>query len=111
MTSIIYNAGSHLSRARLLLRLRRERFDGLICLMRIARRGRRLLRDKLYFKLAGIKRFFCAQGWLVAHDVSEGAALPRLTHVTDIFFEQACRLRHGCVAGGERQGPTANRRT
>lgn len=31
---ITHKAGSHLSRARLLLRLRRERFDGLIAIQR-----------------------------------------------------------------------------
>jgi ADP-heptose:LPS heptosyltransferase len=83
---IIYKAGSHLSLARLLLRLRLEKFDSLIYLIRIAPGGRRLLRDKLYFKLAGIKRFFCMQGNGVAHEISEVSALPRLPHMTDIIL-------------------------
>jgi len=85
---IVYSAGSHLSLARLLLRLRFERFDCLIYLVRSAQGGRRLLRDKLYFKLAGIKRLFCMQGGLGSHGISKGSCLPRLPHVTDIFLSR-----------------------
>ncbi|MBN2108334.1 MAG: glycosyltransferase family 9 protein [Deltaproteobacteria bacterium] len=85
---ILYSAGSQLSLVRLLLRLRHEKFDGLIYLIRITHGGRRLFRDKLYFKLAGIKRFFCLQGGANPYEISSGSVLPRMPHVTDIFLSR-----------------------
>ena len=55
---ILYPVGNPRALFRLLFRLRKEKFDSLVYLIRAHEKIRRIRRDRLYFGLAGINRLF-----------------------------------------------------
>ncbi|MBU4273703.1 MAG: glycosyltransferase family 9 protein [Planctomycetes bacterium] len=85
---IFYPVGNLTAMARLLLRIRSGKFDSLVYMVRATANDRRVLRDKRFFRLAGIKRVLGTQGLPVAPEISKARCLPRLPHVTDTLLRR-----------------------
>ncbi|MGB7924614.1 MAG: glycosyltransferase family 9 protein [Pyrinomonadaceae bacterium] len=68
---------------KLLLRLRRERFDTLVYLAPCQRTPRQVRRDLLFFRAAGIRRFIGHQGFAPYPPRVEGQPLPLLEREAD----------------------------
>lgn len=83
---IVYPVGKPLIIARLLLQLRIRRFDLLIYLIRRVEGPWRVQRDKLFFRLAGIKRFIGMQGICKRPTKSSSNPMTVVPHVADTIL-------------------------
>ena len=83
---IVYPVGKPLVLARLFLQLRSRKFDSLVYLIRAYVDDRRILRDKLFFKLAGIKRYIGMQEFSNSPTYSLGSPMPAVPHVADTLL-------------------------
>lgn len=85
---IVYPVGSRLALAKLLLRLRRAKFDCLAYLIRCDEKGRRARRDRVFFRLAGIRRLIGMSGQTDAARAQPEGRLGRSPHVTDVLLRR-----------------------
>jgi len=85
---IVYSVGNRLAMAGLLLRLRMRRFSSLLYLIKVYADDRRIRRDRLFFRLAGIKRVIGMDGLPTVPKVSETPFLRGVPHVTDTLLKR-----------------------
>lgn len=85
---ITYTSGSLAAMAKLLLRVRVGKYDSLVYIIRVKANERRVLRDKRFFTLAGVKRIIGTQGLLAVPEVPAGSPLPRLPHIADTLLRR-----------------------
>jgi asparagine synthase (glutamine-hydrolysing) len=71
---------------RLLARLRRERYNALVYLSPSARTRLQILRDRRFFRLAGIRRFIGMEGFAAAPQRAAGRALDEVPHETELLL-------------------------
>jgi len=83
---IFYPTGNLPAMARLSLRIRSGKFDSLVYLIRATANDRRMLRDKMFFKLSGITQILGMQGIPAAPEISRAGGLPRLPNITDTLL-------------------------
>jgi len=83
---ILYPVGNFVEIARLLIQLRIRKFDSLIYLIRAYADDRRIRRDKLFFKLAGIKQSIGMQGICKQPQKSPGNSMSTVPHMADTFL-------------------------
>ena len=85
---IVYPAGDLSAMATLLFRIRVGKFKGLVYLIRAMANERRVMHDKAFFKLAGIKQVLGMQGFPVSPEISKTHSLPRLPHMADTLLHR-----------------------
>jgi ADP-heptose:LPS heptosyltransferase len=83
---IVYPVGSPLVMARLLLQLRSRKFDILVYLIRANVDDRRIQRDKLFFRLAGIKRCIGMQEFCKPPINRPGMPMAAIQHIADALL-------------------------
>lgn len=72
----------------LIVRLRREKFDALIYLAPRERTAKQVQRDLLFFRLAGIKRFFGHAGFIATPAKKLDEPLPFVVHEADHLLDR-----------------------
>lgn len=83
---IVYPAGKPLALAQLLLQLRSRKFDSLVYLIRAYVADRRIQRDKLFFRLAGIKRYIGMQEFSRSPIKGIDSTMPAVPHMADTLL-------------------------
>ena len=83
---IVYPVGNPAAMARLLLQLRSRKYDSLVYLIRAYANDLRIRRDKLFFRLAGIKRCIGMRGLCKRPTKSPGNPMPAVPHVADTLL-------------------------
>lgn len=87
---IVYPVGRPLAKAGLLFHLRSRKFDSLVYLIRAYLDDRRIKRDKLFFRLAGIKRYIGMQEFSKKPTYSLDSQMSAVPHMADTIL---ARLR------------------
>ncbi len=82
----VYPAGKILGMVWLLLQLRSRKFDSLVYLIRANIDDRRIKRDKLFFRLAGIKQYIGMQEFSKCPTYSLGSLMPVVPHIADTIL-------------------------
>lgn len=88
---LFYNTENRLAVITLFLRLRLNRFDTLIYLIRNYSNDNRASRDKLFFKLAGIKRIIGLDGFDSQRGSSDESPSGRVPHIVDVLLNRLTR--------------------
>ena len=83
---IVYPGGKPLAMARLLFRLRIQRYNSLVYLIRQFANNPRVRRDKMFFRLAGIKEFIGTRGFGNNLPMQLGRPMPVVPHVADTLL-------------------------
>lgn len=83
---IVYPVGRPAAMVRLLLQLRSRKFDSLVYLIRAYVDDRRIQRDKLFFRLAGIKRYIGMQAFSKNPTYSLGSPMSEVPHLADAIL-------------------------